>query len=321
MADVEQIKKIVPVVTCEITFGQNVCELMLVSMYRIFGVNVSNLNFKIKINPVKQPIQSNTVGSWYLSHGTPAFYYHLNHNFIVLKDIQHSIRTRMCHAWWNVINNGQIEVSVHGWTLFPHVWLCLPTNKFLRICWSGLVRNETLCVTPENAQNSSWCWFWVFEISRTIRVLRQCQPVLLCCVSHVTILSVFICVMNVWDQSRHTFFTCFCPSHDRTSKFVHRPTNTSKIQAFENNLWANFFWQVSNWSNFFFLKMMVIHAWCIDFEKLLSRFICKFAVSFHAFLCMTLHFMGPRRYGVSTNTLRCTTKHSQLETFSPTVLQ
>ena len=56
MADVEQLKKIIPFVTCEITFGQNVCKLML-------GVNVSNLNFRIKINPVKQPIQSNSVGS------------------------------------------------------------------------------------------------------------------------------------------------------------------------------------------------------------------------------------------------------------------
>ena len=39
MADVEQMKKIIPFVTCEITFGQNVCELM-------FGINVSNLNLK-----------------------------------------------------------------------------------------------------------------------------------------------------------------------------------------------------------------------------------------------------------------------------------
>ena len=54
MADVEQLKKIVPFVTCEITFGQNVCELM-------FGINVSNLNFRIKTNRVKQPIQSNSV--------------------------------------------------------------------------------------------------------------------------------------------------------------------------------------------------------------------------------------------------------------------
>ena len=56
MTDVEQIKKIVSFVTCEITFRQYVCELM-------YGINVSNLNFRIKINPVKQPIQSNSVGS------------------------------------------------------------------------------------------------------------------------------------------------------------------------------------------------------------------------------------------------------------------
>ena len=28
MADIEQMKKIVPIITGEITFGQNVCELM-----------------------------------------------------------------------------------------------------------------------------------------------------------------------------------------------------------------------------------------------------------------------------------------------------
>ena len=88
MADVEEMKKIIPFVTCEITFGQYVCELM-------FGIKVSNLNFRIKVNPVKQPIQSNSVGSWHMSHcGTSAFDYHLNHGFIILKDIQHSVGTR-----------------------------------------------------------------------------------------------------------------------------------------------------------------------------------------------------------------------------------
>ena len=55
MADVEQMKMIVPFVTCEITFGQNVCELM-------FGVNVTDLNFRIHIDSVKQPIKRNSVG-------------------------------------------------------------------------------------------------------------------------------------------------------------------------------------------------------------------------------------------------------------------
>ena len=56
MADIEQTKKIVPLITCEIPFSQHVCEL-------VFGVNVTDLNFRIEINPVKQPIQSNSVGS------------------------------------------------------------------------------------------------------------------------------------------------------------------------------------------------------------------------------------------------------------------
>ena len=56
MPNVEQMKEIVPLITCEITFGQNVCDFK-------FGVNVSNLNLKLKINPVKQPIQSNSAKS------------------------------------------------------------------------------------------------------------------------------------------------------------------------------------------------------------------------------------------------------------------
>ena len=82
MADDEQMKS-VPVITCEITFGQNVCVLM-------FGVNVSNLNLGVQINSVKQPIRSNSVGPWYMSHnGTSAFYCHLNHGFIVLQNVEH----------------------------------------------------------------------------------------------------------------------------------------------------------------------------------------------------------------------------------------
>ena len=43
MADVKQMKNIVPFFTCEITFGQHVCKLM-------FGINVSNLNFRLSNN-------------------------------------------------------------------------------------------------------------------------------------------------------------------------------------------------------------------------------------------------------------------------------
>ena len=83
MADVEQMKKIVPFVTCEITFGQYVCELMC-------GVDVPNLNPGSRFTLSKQPFQRNSVGPWYVSHcWTSAFYYHLNHGFIVLKNVEH----------------------------------------------------------------------------------------------------------------------------------------------------------------------------------------------------------------------------------------
>ena len=107
--------------------------------------------------------------------------------------------------------------------------------------------------------------------------------------------------MNVSDQTRQTFVTSLGPFCDRSSMFVHRPKNvrspnTSQVQAFQNNLWA-YLWQFSYWLIcFFFFKLMVIHAWRCDFVKLLSRFICKFAISLHTFLCVTFHVIRPRRY-------------------------
>ena len=56
MAGIEQLKKIVPLITCEIPFSQHVCEL-------VFGISVTDLNLRVQINPVKQPIQSNSAGS------------------------------------------------------------------------------------------------------------------------------------------------------------------------------------------------------------------------------------------------------------------
>ena len=56
MADVEQTKKIIPFVTFEASFGQNVCDL-------VFGVNVPYLNLGVQIESVKQPIKRNSVGS------------------------------------------------------------------------------------------------------------------------------------------------------------------------------------------------------------------------------------------------------------------
>ena len=51
IAGFEPMKKTVPFVTCGMSFGQNVCELM-------FCVNVTDLDFRVQINPVKTTNQT-----------------------------------------------------------------------------------------------------------------------------------------------------------------------------------------------------------------------------------------------------------------------
>ena len=119
-------------------------------------------------------------------------------------------------------------------------------------------------------------------------------------VSHLTLLLVLTSKKKAWDQTRQAFVTRLFPFCDRTSKFVHRPQNirspnTSQIQRFQNNLWANC-GQFSYWLNFFFFKLMVIHTWRCAFEELLSRFVYMFAISFHTFRCVPFHVIGPRRH-------------------------
>ena len=110
MAGVEQMNQIAPFLTCEITFSQNVCKL-------VFGVDILDLNVRIHINSVKQPIQSNSVGPWYVSHcGTSASQcYHLNHGFIVLKNVEHRTKKRRLRIRRNIINITQFKIVVLGW--------------------------------------------------------------------------------------------------------------------------------------------------------------------------------------------------------------
>ena len=83
MANVEQTQKMIPLITCEIPLCQDVCELVL-------GVDVFDLDLWVKINPIKQPIKSNSMSSGNMSHcRTSAFNNnHLDYSFIVLKHIQ-----------------------------------------------------------------------------------------------------------------------------------------------------------------------------------------------------------------------------------------
>ena len=88
MANAEQTRKMVPFITCEISLCQYVCELVL-------GVNVFALNLGVQIDSIKQPIKNNSVGSGNMTHCRTALLYdHLDHCFVVFKDVQHSFLPR-----------------------------------------------------------------------------------------------------------------------------------------------------------------------------------------------------------------------------------
>ena len=84
MLDDKQTQKMIPFITCVISLGQYVCEL-------VFGVHVFDLDLGIQINSIEQPIKSNSVGSGNMSHcRASSLYDYLDHCFVVFKHIQKS---------------------------------------------------------------------------------------------------------------------------------------------------------------------------------------------------------------------------------------
>ena len=81
MANIQQGQQMIPFFTCEIPFCQDVCKLIL-------GVDVFDLNLRVKIDSIEQPIKSNSMSSGNMSHcWTSAFHNHFNYSFIVLNHI------------------------------------------------------------------------------------------------------------------------------------------------------------------------------------------------------------------------------------------
>ena len=69
-------------------FGQNVSKL-------VFDVDVFDLDLRIQINSIEQPIKSNSVSPGNMSHcRTPSFDNHFDHCFVVFKHIQQSLLAR-----------------------------------------------------------------------------------------------------------------------------------------------------------------------------------------------------------------------------------
>ena len=82
MAGVKQGQQMIAFITCVIPLCLDVCKL-------IFGVDVFDLDLRVKIDLIEQPIKSNSMSSGNMSHcWTSAFHNHFNHSFFVLKHIQ-----------------------------------------------------------------------------------------------------------------------------------------------------------------------------------------------------------------------------------------
>ena len=79
MADAEQRQKMIPFITCEVSFCQHVCELVL-------GVNIFDMDLGVQIDFIKQPIKSNSVGYGDMSRcRASSLFDHLDHCFVVFK--------------------------------------------------------------------------------------------------------------------------------------------------------------------------------------------------------------------------------------------
>ena len=118
MANIEHMKKIVPLITCGIPFSQHVCDLVL-------GVTETDLDFfgsKLTLSN-NQSRATLWVRETCLIVGLRPFENHLNHGLIVLKDIQHGTSTRMHCVEWNVVNVCWNDVGVLDWDGVMHVWL------------------------------------------------------------------------------------------------------------------------------------------------------------------------------------------------------
>ena len=61
----------------------------------VFGINTFDLDLGVQLDPVKQPLKSNFLGSGNMSQcRTSAFDNHFDYSFVVFKDVQPSSRMR-----------------------------------------------------------------------------------------------------------------------------------------------------------------------------------------------------------------------------------
>ena len=243
-------KKMVPLITCEISLCQCVCEL-------VFGVNVFDMDLGVQVNSVEQPVKSYSVGSGNMSHcRASSFYDNLDHCFVVFKDVQHGFLTRRIRVWGNKINIIQIiifpgiffrvgdvdrfpctclfwfvfpwrtvqsdltspaRVYRPSWNLHPRKWL---RNWSLFLThpadWNERVASKMHNVPPEvdleSSRSPAKSESWNSPNLHCFAVCPTWQDCFL-----------FTCMMNARNQWIQAFVTSFGPFCDRSCKFVHWP--------------------------------------------------------------------------------------------------
>ena len=177
MADVEQTQKMIPFITCEISLCQYVCELVL-------GVNVLYLDLGVQIDSIKQTIKSNSVGSGNRSHCRASSLY----VFPRTATIRSHESSAGIPSNLNPASKEMISDSVE---------LCETEVCFLHIQLIGTnVGLPQMHNVPTDVD---------FESSRSpakIGVLKQSQSALFGRITHIAILFVPTCMMNVRDQTR-----------------------------------------------------------------------------------------------------------------------
>ena len=233
MADVEQMKKIVPLITCEIAFCQYVCDL-------VFDVNVHDLNLRVKVDSVKQPIKSNSECSWH----TCLIVELLPLIIILITAQMSSNKYNIALVWEKIRIRAWLELWFDSWcacstwrdaTSLPvpmNPWfyeisfgnngrLQRPNSKDPELGYHPSVEKlsqlqleyEKLIVSCTSNLLARTCGFRKCRRFRPTLVLNPPGPLrnqnlgiiqsaLLCSVSHITILFEFTYVINVRDQTR-----------------------------------------------------------------------------------------------------------------------
>ena len=122
MADVEQTQKMIPFITCGVSLCQYVCELVL-------GVKVLDLDLGVQIDNTSHCRAS-------------SIYDHLDHCFVVFKDLQQSFLTRRIGRLREQAQHCPDHQSFHEFSFALEIWTGLPVLDLSDMCFREELRRS-----------------------------------------------------------------------------------------------------------------------------------------------------------------------------------